>query len=90
MAQISIRMDDELRKKTEEILSELGLNMSAAVNILARQVVRMRGLPFPLMLSDEHASTRPRTARKLFEYADAHPAKLPNDYKFNREECYDE
>jgi addiction module RelB/DinJ family antitoxin len=38
MAQISIRMDDTLREQTDLILSELGLSISSAVNIFARQL----------------------------------------------------
>jgi DNA-damage-inducible protein J len=78
VAQISIRMDDELREQTEQILGELGLSMSAAVNIFARQIVRSRGIPFPLTLSEQplserHAALRQEAARRLFESADAHP-----------------
>jgi addiction module RelB/DinJ family antitoxin len=58
-------MDDELRRKTEEILDELGLSMSAAVNILAHQIVRTRGIPFPLTLSDAYRPDRSEAAETL-------------------------
>jgi addiction module RelB/DinJ family antitoxin len=90
MAQINIRMDDALREQTDLILSELGLTISSAVNIFARQIVRSRGIPFPLTLAEQQIPNRQEAVNKLFSVADAHPVKLPNGYKFNRDECYDE
>jgi addiction module RelB/DinJ family antitoxin len=90
MAQISIRMDKALREQTDLILSELGLNISSAVNIFARQIVRSRGIPFPLTLAEQETANRQEAVSKLFSIADANPVKIPNGYKFNRDECYDE
>ncbi|MDR1157952.1 MAG: type II toxin-antitoxin system RelB/DinJ family antitoxin [Oscillospiraceae bacterium] len=90
MAQISIRIDDELREQTDKILGELGLSISVAVSIFARQIVRSRGIPFQLTLSEQRAVNRQEAVRRLFESADAHPVKLPDGYQFNRDECYDE
>lgn len=90
MAQISIRMDDALRKQTDLILSELGLNISSAVNIFARQIVRSRGMPFPLTLAERQPADRQEAVSKLFAMADANPVKTPSGYKFNRDYCYDE
>ena len=33
MANVNIRVDDVLKKKAEEIFSEIGLSMSAATNV---------------------------------------------------------
>jgi len=52
MANVNIRIDDTLKKKTEKIFSELGLSMSAATNVFYRQVVRCGGIPFDLRISD--------------------------------------
>jgi DNA-damage-inducible protein J len=90
MAQISIRMDDALREQTDLILSELGLNISSAVNIFARQIVRSRGIPFPLTLAEQQTVNRQEAVSKLFSIADANPVKISSGYKFNRDECYDE
>jgi DNA-damage-inducible protein J len=89
MAQISIRIDDDLRRKTEEVLSGLGLTMSAAVNILAHQIVRTRGIPFPLTLADETQANRREAASSFVKFAASHPL-LGREYKFSRDECYDD
>jgi addiction module RelB/DinJ family antitoxin len=90
MAQISIRMDDALREQTDLILSELGLSISSAVNIFARQIVRSRGIPFPLTLAEQQTVDRREAVSKLFSVADANPVKMPSGYAFNRDACYDE
>lgn len=46
MAQINIRIDDQLKEKAEVLFSELGMTMSTAINIFIRQSVRIGGLPF--------------------------------------------
>ncbi|MCI9053236.1 MAG: type II toxin-antitoxin system RelB/DinJ family antitoxin, partial [Lachnospiraceae bacterium] len=43
MANLNIRVDDELKKEAEEVLSELGLSISAATTVFLKQVVRSRG-----------------------------------------------
>ena len=48
MANISLRMDDTLKKQTEDILDQLGLSMTAAMTMFAKAIVRERGIPFAL------------------------------------------
>ena len=46
----NIRTDKEVKDKAEEIFSELGLNMTTAVNIFLRTAIREHGIPFELKL----------------------------------------
>jgi DNA-damage-inducible protein J len=46
MAQVNIRIDDDLKEQADLILGELGLNMTTAFNIFVRQTVREGGIPF--------------------------------------------
>jgi len=50
---LNIRMDEELKKNFDMICTELGLNMTAAINIFARAVVRKHGIPFDLTINDD-------------------------------------
>ena len=43
---ISIRMDSELKSKADALFGELGISLSAAINIFVRQAVREGGIPF--------------------------------------------
>lgn len=50
---INIRMEEELKKKFEEICNDLGLNMSVAFNVFAKAVVREQGIPFEVSLKKD-------------------------------------
>ena len=45
---VNIRIDEDLKKQTEILLSDMGLNMTTAVNIFLRQVLRTGGIPFEI------------------------------------------
>lgn len=42
----SIRMDADTKKAASELLNDLGLDLSSAVNIFLKQVILQGGLPF--------------------------------------------
>lgn len=42
----SIRMDADVKKAASELLNDLGLDLSSAVNIFLKQVILQGGLPF--------------------------------------------
>jgi len=48
MAQINIRIDDELKSRADSIFEELGLNMTTAFTIFVRQTIRQGGIPFEI------------------------------------------
>ena len=48
MAQISLRVDDEVKKNAEKTFDAIGLNMSTAINIYLKAVVRENRIPFEL------------------------------------------
>ena len=43
---LHVRIDDETKKQAQQILSDMGLDLSTAVNMFIKQVVRTRGFPF--------------------------------------------
>lgn len=46
----TIRIDPELKDQAIEILDELGISLSTAVNIFLKALVRERGVPFEMKL----------------------------------------
>lgn len=46
MAQISFRMDDDLKMAAEETFRSMGMTMSTAINIFVAQTVRNGQFPF--------------------------------------------
>ena len=45
-ASVNVRVNREIKDRSEKILNDIGLSMSDAVNTMLRQVIIMRGLPF--------------------------------------------
>ena len=45
---VNIRMDEGLKRQAENLFSELGLNMTTAVNIFVRQAILQGKIPFEL------------------------------------------
>ncbi len=45
-ANLSIRVDAELKKDVEMCLEEIGMNMSTAINIYLKQIAKRRAIPF--------------------------------------------
>lgn len=48
MAQISLRVDDDVKRSAEKTLDNIGLSMSAAINIFLKTVARENRIPFEL------------------------------------------
>ncbi len=71
MTQISIRLDDNLKKQADSLLEELGLNMTTAVNIFLRQVIRHGGIPFEITADPFYNPENMRVLRKSIQDAEA-------------------
>ena len=54
---MSIRMDTELKKQAEAMFSDMGLNMTTAMNMFLRQVVRQGRIPFEIATDIPNAET---------------------------------
>ena len=52
---MTIRTDTELKAQVEDILDQLGMNMSGAINMFFHQIVRERAVPLNLSL-EKHPS----------------------------------
>ena len=46
MANISIRVPDQVKQQASEVFSDLGLDMTTAINLFLRQSIEENGLPF--------------------------------------------
>lgn len=54
---MSIRMDTELKKQADAMLADMGLNMTTAMNMFLRQVVRQGRIPFEIATDIPNAET---------------------------------
>ena len=48
-----IRIDSNLKKQAEEVLSQLGMTMSGTINMFLTQIVREKAVPLNLSLSPQ-------------------------------------
>ena len=54
---ISIRMDEDLKRQFDAFCSEIGMNMTTAFTIFAKSVVREQRIPFELKAEIPNATT---------------------------------
>ncbi len=52
---MSIRVDSELKKQAEYILSQLGMTMNGTINMFLQQIVREKEVPLNLSLNHEQS-----------------------------------
>jgi len=55
---ISIRIDEDIKKEAESLFANLGLTLSSATNVFFRQAIRTQGIPFPLSMTTPPNQTR--------------------------------
>jgi len=70
-ATVRARMEPGLKKETERILDQLGLNTTEAIRIFFKQVKLHRGLPFELKIPNEttqQAITEAKERKNLKEF----------------------
>jgi len=54
---ISIRLDKNVKKESEFLFSELGMNMTTAINVFLRRCLMDKALPFEVGLHRPNAKT---------------------------------
>lgn len=53
----SLRLDNDLKKQSEVLFSELGMNLTTAINVFLRQSIREGGFPFRIKLETPNKQT---------------------------------
>ena len=49
---MSIRLDSEVKEQAQQVFSNLGMDMTTAINIFLRQAIQYQGLPFDVRIDD--------------------------------------
>jgi DNA-damage-inducible protein J len=67
-------MDDTLKRQTEAILEQLGLNMTTAMTMFAKTIVREQRLPLDLSIDPFYsAANQSRLKRTIENYESGKP-----------------
>ena len=90
MAQINIKVDDEVKASSEKLFKGLGLTMSAAITLFLHQSVIQHGLPFQVKEAGyvSHGVDSNREAvyallREASQYARAHQERMTHRQVFD-------
>ena len=81
-ALINVSLESELKKNAEALFAELGLSMTAAINIFLRQAVRSQSIPFDITLNSVPNEETMAAIREAIKVAHDPKAKT---YKNSRE-----
>lgn len=77
-ANMTFRIESDVKAKMAEICAEIGMSQSTAFNIFAKAFVRAKGMPFPITL-EKGEEKIPRA--KMLADADALLNDFADDYK---------
>ena len=71
MAQVSVRVDDEVKRNAEATLNAIGIPMSTAVNVFLKAVAREHRIPFELNADPFYSDSNMRHMKRGIEAIDA-------------------
>ena len=74
MAQVSFRIDEDLKQRAERALDEMGLTMSAAITVFLTKVARERRIPFEISAAPSAGRT-PAAIGSLTKEHGRHPQR---------------
>ena len=57
MANVNVRIDEEIKKRAESIIKNVGLTPSAAINLFYIQIIRTNSIPFELIAENPNEET---------------------------------
>lgn len=56
MSTVNARVNPTVKKEAENILRELGIKPSNAINMFYKQIILNNGLPFPVVIPDDETA----------------------------------
>ena len=78
---INVRVETSVKEKAEQLFSDLGMNMSTAINIFLKTAIRCDGIPFEVRRSEPNEETRAALAE--YEEMKRNPAAYPRYESFD-------
>lgn len=66
-ANVTARVEPDIKEKAEEILSKMGIPASTAINIFYRQIVLWNGMPFRPAIPQNRPLARDEMTREEFD-----------------------
>lgn len=84
MAQISLRVEDEVKKKAEQVCADIGMSLSTAINIYLKKLGKERRIPFEVSVDPFYSQENMSRLREFAAQMDAgdgaiHEVKLDDE-----------
>lgn len=67
MAQINIRVDDEIKKQAENVCNDIGISLSSAINIYLKKLGREYKIPFEVSADPFYSEKNIKYLEQKFE-----------------------
>jgi len=64
MAQISLRIEDDVKKNAEQVCADIGMSLSTAINIYLKKLGREKRIPFEVSVDPFYSSENMDRLRK--------------------------
>jgi len=68
---VTIRMDETLKRQAERLFDEMGMNMTTAMTIFAKTVVRQGKIPFEIAVDPFYSESNQARIKKTLENYDS-------------------
>lgn len=76
MAQISLRVDDDVKKNAERTFDNIGISMSSAINIFLKTVIRENKIPFELAADPFYSTSNIKELERRIKAVDSGKTQL--------------
>lgn len=64
MAQLLVRVDDDVKKDADKLFGEIGMTTQTAVNVFLREARRVHGFPFALNVDPFYSESNMKVLRE--------------------------
>ena len=64
---VNFRIDEETKKEMEELCNELGITISAALNIFIKKMIREKRIPFEVSIDPFYSESNIKALEKSIE-----------------------
>lgn len=68
---VTIRMDESMKRQADELFSDLGLSLSGAITVFLKQAIREQAIPFVIGRSEKNESAEEEFERLIQESVQA-------------------
>lgn len=89
MSNLTLTVDDQVKREVDALYKSLGMNMSTAVNIFFRKSLQVGGIPFPVTAPQRGVVVKPDAVYEP-KVGSTGAAMLPADWDDAEDEVYDD